>query len=124
VQRPHPPILIGGLSGPALHRVAKHGSGWLAVTASPKRLEKSLGILKRLMTENGRRFRDLSLTYKMFIGIDQRKQSRFDSREPGTGTVAEIIDDLKRIFALGFKRVIVRYRGQGRISRSAISIAS
>jgi hypothetical protein len=27
--------------------------------------------------------------------------------------VAEIVDDLKRIFALGFKRVIVRYRGQG-----------
>ena len=113
VQRPHPPILIGGLSVPALRRVAWHGSGWLAVTASPKQLEESLVILKRLMAENGRRFRDLSLTYKMFLGIDQPKQSRFDTREPGTGTVAEIIDDLKRIFALGFTRVIVRYRGPG-----------
>jgi hypothetical protein len=33
--------------------------------------------------------------------------------EPGTGRVAEITDDLKRIFALGFTRMIVRYRGQG-----------
>lgn len=113
VQRPHPPVLIGGLSVPALRRVARHGSGWLAVTAGSEQLEGSLVILKQLMAENGRRFGDLSLTYKMFIGIDQPKQSRFDTREPGTGTVAEIIDDLKRIFALGFTRVIVRYRGQG-----------
>ena len=113
VQRPHPPVLIGGLSTPALRRVAKHGSGWLAVTASPKQLEESLVTLKRLTVENGRRFEDLDLTYKMFLGIDQPKQSRFDSREPGTGSVAEIIDDLKRIFALGFTRIVVLYRGQG-----------
>ena len=98
---------------PALRRVAKHGCGWLAVTASPRQLEESLATLKRLTVENGRRFEDLDLTYKMFLGIDQPKQSRFDSREPGTGSVAEIIDDLKRIFALGFTRIVVRYRGQG-----------
>lgn len=113
VQRPHPPILVGGLSVPALRRVARHGSGWLAVTASPTQLEESLATLKRLTAENGRRFEDLQLTYKMFLGIGQPKRSRFDSREPGTGTVQEIIDDLKRIFALGFTRIIVRYRGQG-----------
>jgi probable F420-dependent oxidoreductase len=113
VQRPHPPILIGGLSRPALRRVARHGTGWLAVTASPKQLVESLGTLKRLVAENGRRFEDISLSYKMFLGIDQPKQSRFDTREPGTGSMAEIIDDLKRIFDLGFTRVIVRYRGQG-----------
>lgn len=113
VQRPHPPILIGGLSSPALRRVARHGTGWLAVTASPKQLVECLGTLKRLVAENGRRFEDISLSYKMFLGIDQPKQSRFDTREPGTGSVAEIIDDLKRIFDLGFTRVIVRYRGQG-----------
>ena len=112
MQRPHPPILIGGLSVPALRRVARHGTGWLAVTASPQQLEQSLVTLKRLVAENGRRFEDVSLTYKMFLGIDQPKRSRFDAREPGTGSVAEIIDDLKRIFALGFTRVIVRYRGQ------------
>jgi probable F420-dependent oxidoreductase len=111
VQRPHPPILIGGLSAPALRRVARHGSGWLAVTASPRQLEECLATLKRLTAEHGRRFEDLSLSYKMFLGIDQPKQSRFDAREPGTGSAAEIIDDLKRILALGFTRIIVRHRG-------------
>lgn len=113
VQRPHPPILIGGLSTPALRRVARYGDGWLAVTTSPKQLEDSLAVLERLATDHGRRFEELSLSYKMFLGIDQPKPSRFDAREPGSGSVAEIIDDLKRIFALGFTRIIVRYRGQG-----------
>lgn len=111
VQRPHPPVLIGGLSMPALRRVAKHGSGWLAVTASPGQLEESLATLRRLCAENGRRYDDLQLTYKMFLSIGDPKRSRFDAREPGTGSVAEIIDDVKRIRDLGFTRVIVRYRG-------------
>ena len=63
--------------------------------------------------ENGRRFEDLQLTYKMFLSIGEAKRSRFDSREPGTGSIAEIIDDLKRIAELGFTRFVVRYRGQG-----------
>ena len=55
----------------------------------------------------------LDLTYKIFLDIGEAKRSRFDAREPGTGTAAEIVDDLKRIGDLGFKRIIVRYRGSG-----------
>lgn len=113
VQRPHPPIMIGGLSTPALRRVAKHGSGWLAVTASAQKLEEGLATLKKLCAEHGRRFDELQLTYKLFLSIGEPKRSRFDTREPGTGSVAEIIDDLKRIEGLGFTRFVVRYRGQG-----------
>jgi hypothetical protein len=32
-------------------------------------------------------------------------------REPGTGSLAEITDDVKRLFELGFTKIIVRYRG-------------
>lgn len=113
VQRPHPPILIGGLSNAALRRVAKLGNGWLAVTAGPEKLRESLQTLERLCGEHDRRFADLDLTYKIFLDIGEAKRSRFDAREPGTGTAAEIIDDLKRITDLGFQRIIVRYRGSG-----------
>lgn len=111
VQRPHPPILIGGLADAALRRVAKHGNGWLAVTASPEKLSERLATLRRFTGEAGRRFEDLSLAYKMFLNIGEAKRSRFDAREPGTGSVAEITDDLKRLFELGFQRIVVRYRG-------------
>jgi probable F420-dependent oxidoreductase len=111
VQRPHPPILIGGLADAALRRVAKHGNGWLAVTANPEKLAERLATLERLTEEVGRRFEDLSLAYKMFLNIGEAKRSRFDAREPGTGSVAEITDDIKRLFELGFQKIIVRYRG-------------
>lgn len=111
VQRPHPPILIGGLSDAALRRVVRHGNGWLAVTAGPEQLQKSLVTLKELASAAGRRFDDISLVYKLFLNIGEAKRSRYDAREPGTGSVAEIIDDVKRLFDLGFTTVIVRNRG-------------
>ena len=111
VQRPHPPILIGGLSDAALRRVVRQGNGWLAVTAGPAQLQKSLGTLKELASAAGRRFDDISLVYKLFLNIGEPKRNPDGVREPGTGSVAEIIDDVKRLFDLGFTTIIVRNRG-------------
>lgn len=111
IQRPHPPVLIGGLSNPALRRVAHHGTGWLAVMADPEKLTERLARLRTYTEQAGRSFDDLSLHYKMFLDIDNPKANTDGIREPGTGSRAEIIDDLKRLFDLGFDNVIVRYRG-------------
>ncbi len=111
VQRPHPPILIGGLADAALRRVVRHGTGWLAVTASPETLTERLAVLRRIAEAEKRPFEDLSLVYKMFLNIGEPKRSRFDAREPGSGSIDEIVDDLRRIFALGFTTILVRYRG-------------
>ena len=111
LQRPHPPILIGGLSVAALRRVVRHGDGWLAVWASPSMLRERLTALARLAAEAGRRIEDLTLAYKMFLSIDEARRGALDAREPGTGSVAEITDDLKQLCDLGFSKIIVRYRG-------------
>jgi probable F420-dependent oxidoreductase len=111
VQRPHPPILIGGLSDAALRRVVRHGNGWLAVTANPEKLAERLGVLRRFADQAGRRYEDLSLAYKLFLNIGEAKGSAFDLREPGTGSMAQITDDIKRLLDLGFRTIIVRYRG-------------
>jgi probable F420-dependent oxidoreductase len=111
VQRPHPPILIGGLSNAALRRVVRHGNGWLAVSAPPEKLRERLVLLAQLATEAGRQLRDFSLVYKIFLNIGEAQRGPFDTREPGTGSLAEITDDLKRLFELGFSKIIVRYRG-------------
>jgi probable F420-dependent oxidoreductase len=111
IQRPHPPVLIGGISNPALRRVARHGTGWLAVMADPTRLGERLAKLKGYMADAGRPFDDLSLHFKMFLDIDNPKHNTDGVREPGTGSKAEIIEDLKLLFDLGFQNIIVRYRG-------------
>lgn len=35
-QQPHPPVLVGGESGPALRRAAKRGDGWLGMGHTPE----------------------------------------------------------------------------------------
>ena len=111
VQRPHPPILIGGLSNAALRRVVRLGNGWLAVSAPPEKLGERLAVLRQMAGEAGRPISDISLVYKMFLGIDEPKLGPFDTREPGTGSLAQITDDVKRLRELGFGKIIVRYRG-------------
>jgi probable F420-dependent oxidoreductase len=111
VQRPHPPILIGGIADAALRRVVRHGDGWLAVFAPPSALPERLDVLRRLAEEAGRPFRDLSLVYKLFLQIGEAKRGPAGARETGTGSVAEIADDVRRLFDLGFQKIIVRCRG-------------
>ncbi len=111
LQRPHPPILIGGLSDAALRRVVRHGNGWVAVSAAPEMLKERIAKLGSFARDAGRRMEDLRLAYKLFLSIGEAKRSAFDVREPGTGSVAQITDDLKHLFGLGFRTIIVRHRG-------------
>ena len=85
-------------------------AGWRSRPALRCSAER-LATLKRLAQDAGRRYEDLSLAYKLFLSIGEAKRSRFDAREPGTGSLAEITDDIKRLFDLGFGKIIVRYRG-------------
>jgi len=68
-------------------------------------------VLRQMASEAGRSLKDISLVYKMFLGIDEPKTGPFDTREPGTGSLAQIIDDVHRLRELGFGKIIVRYRG-------------
>lgn len=111
VQRPHPPVMIGGIADPALKRVVRNGDGWLATALGPDRLKGQLDRLRELCAEVGRPYESLSLVFKIFLNIGQVKRNQYDEREPATGSVTEIIDDLKRIRDLGFGEIIVRVRG-------------
>src|SRR5262245_39891460 len=111
VQRPHPPILIGGTSRAALQRAASLGDGWLSTGLHHERLRERLGTLQKLCEAQGRRFADISLGHKLFINIGEARHSADGSREAGTGSEAHIVDDLRRLVDLGYSNIIVRYRG-------------
>jgi probable F420-dependent oxidoreductase len=111
VQRPHPPILIGGTSNAALRRAVRLGDGWLSTGLCPERLRERVRTLQQLCEAQGRRFADLSLSHKLFINIGEARTGADGGRDAGTGSQAEIVDDLRRLVDLGYRRVIVRYRG-------------
>lgn len=54
VQKPHPPILVGGEARPALRRAAKLGDGWISATFDFETLEGNIAQLSELRAEYGR----------------------------------------------------------------------
>jgi probable F420-dependent oxidoreductase len=54
LQKPYPPIWIGGHTGPALRRVVEYGDGWAAVVFSPQEFAERLEKLKEKAAKAGR----------------------------------------------------------------------
>ena len=90
VQKPHPPIWVGGHSRAALRRVARHGDGWHpvgAVAASPlppQEMRTHLDTLKQLTEAEGRGFSALTISYKAPL-YDTGIPSPDGSRRPFSG---------------------------------------
>jgi len=54
VQKPHPPILIGGNTAAALRRVAEFGDGWFGFGLTPDDARASIAEIRRLARAAGR----------------------------------------------------------------------
>jgi len=54
VQRPHPPIIIGGMAPPALRRAARDGDGWYGFALTVAQTAPVVAELRRLRAELGR----------------------------------------------------------------------
>jgi alkanesulfonate monooxygenase SsuD/methylene tetrahydromethanopterin reductase-like flavin-dependent oxidoreductase (luciferase family) len=70
VQKPHPPLWVGGHSRAALRRAARFGDGWHPVGANPAvplgppELSALLAELRRLTEAEGRDPTALTISYK------------------------------------------------------------
>jgi probable F420-dependent oxidoreductase len=62
VQRPHPPILIGGESERALRRAARLGDGWIGMSHTPESAAVQVARLRALEAEHGRADRPVQVT--------------------------------------------------------------
>lgn len=62
VQRPHPPISVGGESPRALRRAAAYGDGWIGMAHTPETAAGRVDELRRLRSEAGREGLDFTVT--------------------------------------------------------------
>lgn len=53
-QKPHPPIIIGGMAKNVLRRIVDHADGWLPNRVTPAEVETSRGQLDAMAKEAGR----------------------------------------------------------------------
>lgn len=79
VQRPHPPIVVGGMSAPAFRRAVAHGNGWYGFALDPDAAEKCLAGLKQAaeQVERPASLGPLEISVTPSIGIDPASVERY-----------------------------------------------
>ena len=109
VQKPYPPIWVGGESGPALRRAARLGDGWYPIGTNPShpldslaRYQAGIARLRKLTAEAGRDPRDVALAYRcQRHGVEVPARAGDGERRLFSGGPAEIAGDLRDLRALG-----------------------
>ena len=113
LQKPRPPIWVGGHSRAALRRTARHGDGWHpvgAIAASPlppQEMRAHLDTLKRLTEAEGRDFSALTISYKAPL-YDTAIPDRGGTRRRFSGNAEDIAGDIRSFAAIGVHELILR----------------
>ncbi len=85
IQKPHPPLHIGGETPAALRRTARIGNGWHSFNRSPAQLATGLTELDTILDEHGRRRDELRITVCPYLNpltaaeVDQYAEAGADA---------------------------------------------
>lgn len=91
IQSPHPPILVGGNSVPALRRAAVHGDGWLGWNLDLEGTEKAIERLHQELEKVGRSPSD----FRLMMGCTH------------TGTLSDLKTMAKGLPGLGVEEYVI-----------------
>jgi probable F420-dependent oxidoreductase len=118
VQKPHPPIWVGGESRRALRRTAELGNAWYPISSNPQfplgepeQLAARLQRLAALAKEAGRDPAEIEIIYRT-PDYQLRKEggtpsSSAGGRRPFVGNADEIAADIRRYEALGVGSLVL-----------------
>ena len=119
VQKPHPPIWIGGESPPALRRAAQLGDVWFPIGNNPRftvgttqQLAEYLHRLRQHAQDAGREPSEIDVAYS--AGWYNDREARFlpnGERQVFTGSPDQVADDLKAFEELGVSHMMLRFGG-------------
>ena len=117
IQRPGPPIWVGGHSRAALRRAARFGDGWhpvgaiAAVPLPPAEMREKLVELRQLTEAAGRDFAALTISYKAPL-YDLALPGPDGGRKPFSGEPGQIAEDIAEFAAIGVHELIFDFRGE------------
>jgi probable F420-dependent oxidoreductase len=99
VQKPRPPIWVGGDSPGAFRRVATLGDGWHATSKTPTEFREALPRLRAAADKAGRAFDTIELSLRYTL--------RDDLLMKGTQAVVDTLVEYKR---LGLSHILLEFR--------------
>ncbi|MBV8088126.1 MAG: TIGR03619 family F420-dependent LLM class oxidoreductase [Alphaproteobacteria bacterium] len=119
VQKPHPPIWVGGESGPSLRRAATLGDAWYPIGSNNKHLLDTLprygaGVdrLRRLTVQAGRDPASVALAYRVKrYGEAVSHRASDGERRLFSGGAADLVEDFRALRALGVGAVDIDFEG-------------
>ena len=112
VQKPHPPILLGGFSPKTFLRIVNYADGWIPVAGfgSLEQLEQAINGLRegaRKADKDPSKIRVFVLTYPNVLDSSSfSNSSSQEQRLPMTGTTDQIGTDIHQIRAMGAEHII------------------
>ena len=113
-QKPHPPIWVGGESGPALRRAATLGDAWHPIGSNPRfplvtaeQMARSVERLGRYAESAGRDPSAIEVAYRpprYLLGADE------DRTQPFMGTAEQIAEDVSAFAKVGVSHLAFDFR--------------
>lgn len=111
VQKPHPPVLLGGTAEAALRRAGRVAAGWISSSrADLIRIDESIAIVREAARDAGRDPNELR-----FICRGVVKERTEGERTPLTGSFEEIRADLGELAAKGITETFIDLNFDSRI---------
>ena len=105
VQKPYPPILVGGQSNAALRRVARLGDGWHPTAISPDELRPRLGYLQSQLDRAGRSMSEITLSVRCELDV----LDVATDEQPGAmvGTADQLLSSIESYAQLGVGEIVL-----------------
>jgi probable F420-dependent oxidoreductase len=115
VQKPHPPIWVGGESPPALRRAVRYGDAWFPIGNNPHhpldtvaRFAEGVRRLRRLAEEHGRDPDSIGLAfYANWFEETKTLQAGDGKRHILTGKADELAQDIAGLAELGVRDLVL-----------------
>lgn len=106
VQKPHPPILLGGFSPKTFSRIVNYANGWIGVAGfGPlEQLEQAINGLKESARRADKDPSKISIYMGSYPNVLESPSNQI--RAPMTGTIEQIGSDIEQIKAMGTDHII------------------
>ncbi len=119
VQKPYPPIWVGGESGPSMRRAARIGDAWYPIGSNNAhlldtlpRLQAGIARLREMTKAAGRDPNAVGVTYRVKRHGQPAPAATDGNRKLFTGSVANTIEDIAAVKAIGVTALDFDFEGR------------
>ena len=119
IQKPHPPIWVGGESGPSMRRAARIGDAWYPIGSNNAhlldtlpRLTAGIARLREMTKAAGRDPSAMGVVYRVKRHGQPAPAATDGCRKLFTGTVANTIEDIAAVREIGVTAIDFDFEGR------------